>query len=366
MRYRVPIRKRSMDCHGRRDMNVLRHVWAGNHTSCSSVLHSPLNGSFDGIFADADAPVSVFVLSDSIGQQVLAALHGAQRVNPHLHALTFASASSSADRMLHPLNMGLLPRTSTAAHALLDSILWPPATTRRVVVAGSASWYNLVPLCNLPLTSFQNRCNFSTHGRPILDLDDPFARPRWSHEGAPSMGSDSAAAAPIWGWANHARRTGLADGSAATINEYEEDLGAFLQAATARRTNTTLVWFEYPPEHRSSELGNMACSAEPSVLMPSTLEHFAHGAYVLCPNALSVQDFLDEPRCKRRVSRWQNHVAARLTSDAHVPMAWLWDSLSSRPDLHDADCLHWCEPSEAGVQMAMAVLNTIAAHLRKA
>jgi hypothetical protein len=49
-----------------------------------------------------------------------------------------------------------------------------------------------------------------------------------------------------------------------------------------------------------------------------------------------------------------------------VPMAWLWDSLSSRPDLHDADCLHWCEPSEAGVQMAMAVLNTIAAHLRKA
>ena len=309
------------------------------------------------------APVSIFVLSDSIGQQVLAALHGAQRANPHLHALTFASASPRADQIMHPLNLGLLPRTTTAAHALLDSIQWPRATpaARRIVVAGSAAWYNLLPLCDLSLTSFQQRCDFSARGRPILDHDDPFAPPRWPHEGAQSMSSGPA---PIWGWSSFARRTGLADGSGATINEYEDDLSTFLKAATAQRTNATLVWFEHPPEHRSFIGGNMTCSAEPSVLMPSELWGFAHSAHALCPNASSVQDFLKEPTCKRRVSRWQNDIAARLTSDAHVPVAWLWDALSNRADLHEADCLHWCEPSEAGVQMAMAVLNTIAAHLR--
>ena len=292
MRYQVPIRKKSMDCHAKPGMRVLRRVWSGDQPYCSSVLHSPLNGTFDGIFANV--PVSIFVLSDSIGQQVLAALHGAQRANPHLHALTFASASPRADQIMHPLNLGLLPRTTTAAHALLDSIQWPRATpaARRIVVAGSAAWYNLLPLCDLSLTSFQQRCDFSARGRPILDHDDPFAPPRWPHEGAQSMSSGPA---PIWGWSSFARRTGLADGSGATINEYEDDLSTFLKAATAQRTNATLVWFEHPPEHRSFIGGNMTCSAEPSVLMPSELWGFAHSAHALCPNATSVQDFLKEP-----------------------------------------------------------------------
>ena len=80
----------------------------------------------------------------------------------------------------------------------------------------------------------------------------------------------------------------------------------------------------------------------------------------VCPRASSVEDLL-KPPCKERVAGWRDTVAATIARRENVPLVPLANALSMRGDMHEPDCMHWCDNSEATLFMAMAVLNTVRA-----
>merc|ERR1712196_515451 len=65
-----------------------KKVWRGAGHSCSQVLHDPLQGTFEGIFADESRPVAIWIMSDSIGHQLKKALEQMAKANPSLSNLT--------------------------------------------------------------------------------------------------------------------------------------------------------------------------------------------------------------------------------------------------------------------------------------
>ena len=69
----------------------------GDAAACPRLLQDALRSEFDGIFANAQKPVQLFVLGDSLGAQVSAALARAKAANPALRHLTLVSASHASE-----------------------------------------------------------------------------------------------------------------------------------------------------------------------------------------------------------------------------------------------------------------------------
>lgn len=98
--------------------------------------------------------------------------------------------------------------------------------------------------------------------------------------------------------------------------------------------------------------------------LPSSLGALSPAALAaVCPGA-SRLDELGSDRCAGRVAEWQNIAAADLARKADLPLVPLSAALGARSDLHEPDCHHWCEASEAAVFKAMAVLSTVRWQLR--
>jgi len=84
--------------------------------------------------------MTLYVLGDSIAEQLASALKSAQRINPHLSGLTitlrrdFTVAASSVEG-----NLDLL-------HHAIPSLA-ASASNRTAVLLSLGQWYNLMPLC---------------------------------------------------------------------------------------------------------------------------------------------------------------------------------------------------------------------------
>ena len=106
-----------------------------------------------------------------------------------------------------------------------------------------------------------------------------------------------------------------------------------------------------------------ACGRSPSLVqdMPASMAALPDAAKAaICPGATDL-DALRSPECFARAIRWRNDATARVMRAAKVPIAPLFDALEPRGDLHEQDCGHWCEGSEATAFMALSLLNTLRA-----
>jgi len=66
------------------------------------------------------------------------------------------------------------------------------------------------------------------------------------------------------------------------------------------------------------------------------------------------------------VGDWRNRLVQPLLRASGVAVAPTFAALAGRAELHTgdtSDCTHWCDGSEASVQLASSVLNTVAALL---
>lgn len=391
------VRKKAMFCTRRRkEIGVERHRWQGSDPRCASALHDPLSGSFDGVFADPDKPVAVAVLAASVGRQVQASLMGVAKANPHLRGLVFPLGSAAAEAALNPLSMSVLPRTAAGVRALLGAIRWPQGAAARIVVAEAAA-YSMVPWCNTSASRADPVCAYTT--RPSIPPNDPLAAPVWPEYAkknrATRLGVPKAPS-PIWGWQEKLRKyTTSAMGTAAdglSAREYERDVGNFMRTmAPAGRlgSEVRVLWYQNPPLHlragvAAGQKPPSSRSAEPCDARPEAAGYGTDiPGWSALPRAIEAvpRDFLDKfcPRAQRladlsgaecgpRIATWQDSVAARHARAHGVPIIPLREALSdpAHLQLHEPDCVHWCEGSEVTQQMALAVLNSVRAVLQAA
>lgn len=159
-------------CAGERQarLGVQRQQWEVDDVA-GCALADPLVSTFGGAFERT--PVEIAFLGDSVGSQAASALQAAVAHNRHLQPhVRFVHPSASCKLVC---NLATIPASAIGCRRLLETIHWPPAEraagatrrasaasstshggmassrarrVRRILLAGSGTWYNLKPYCN--------------------------------------------------------------------------------------------------------------------------------------------------------------------------------------------------------------------------
>ena len=127
------------------------HVWNGKHERCASALQNALLDAFDGAFDGSTQEVSLFVLGDSIGEQIRAALRVLMLANPKLGGLRLASWDRSHAEI--STRGKFIPASVQGNLDYLNNIEWPqPNRSGRaqvhVVLAQMGMHYNPWATCD--------------------------------------------------------------------------------------------------------------------------------------------------------------------------------------------------------------------------
>jgi hypothetical protein len=396
---------------------VEKEAWAADAERCHRHLHHPLDGTFDGVFADPSRPVVIHVLGDSVGGQLHDSLKRAQKVNPHLKGLSVMRNRDHYGRR----GLAVIPSSVAGSRWVLDGVDWGPraSESRKLLLVGSGVWYNLKRPCSKGV-AWDRKCtvifyqgkyrNESLSPQQVfadLDHDQPHKAPYITtlHHGT-------------YAWARRYLGT-------LTHAEYGKDLAFFLEALLSWRQShpdVDVAWFESTPQHflgatrpdrsrveptsgRGGSLRSLAtrsvCSAEPWPPFLTTAEdsaRFCNGSDAVMAASLAATGRLgltahdrQQPEqsdggaawrlCAQWLGNWRNVIANELVGRSGVPIVPLAAALQGRSKLHKGvhaekhegpagaasaslpDCLHWCEISSATLFMAQASLNIGAALL---
>jgi len=238
----------------------------------------------------------------------------------------------------------------------------------------SANWYNLAARCD-SCASGKNSPNHDDPARTVCEERTTKAaqvcvplptRPTCHREGC-FYGRTT------WGWYPWQRRKE----ASLTPVDYAADLRSFVRAVHMQR-NASVVWIDPLPQHCGKGCG-FASSAIASDQISSGIaakqcmpwpwfgnlteqDVSPRSRSLVCPQL--DKDSISLEGCEANLSRWRYQVAEEVLRDSGLPVVPFESALSSRVDLH-TDCTHYCHPSEGALHMAMAVLNTMAAVLRR-
>lgn len=330
--------------------------WQGRDAGCDAVLHHPATGDFGGLY-NASNPIELVLLGDSMMRNLAVALSDLVQVNHHLRGLVVRPAGL----------LSIIPSSYGRCEQILRELPFKGQLSegsRRVLLVGTGTWYNLLPLCLFPTLGGSMR-------RGIISE----ACPRWLADARRKelKPNHTATAQPVH-WSHHGHGNYAYMRQAAgttTISEYTSDVSTLLDAIDSWRAanpRARVAWIESSPQHfwpNGTGLPD-ACNTEPHVFMQPGGE--AEG--VLPPAARELcASTLREPAALRDCTRpaalhdWRNRVTAPLLAAHTLPVVPLFAALSARGEQHaqpGADCTHWCEASEANLHMVSATLNLLA------
>ena len=165
-----------------------------------------------------------------------------------------------------------------------------------------------------------------------------------------------------------------------SFSEYKKDMATFFRVV--KRLNEKgpderlhVMWHEVLLEHEQKKAIKAAASSSSPCgaprafgiegADPTSLEALSPAALdYVCPKATSLEDLV-KPPCHGRVAGWRDTVAATVARREGVPLMPLAAALKARPDMHEVDCMHWCDNSEATLHMAMAALSSVRAAIEE-
>ena len=334
--------------------------WKGAHAGCARLLSSPIDGAFNGAFSGQAGRISAAVLGDSLARQIWLTLRSVQRKNPHLQNLSLVAGG----------RMAMIPRSVQGCLQILDSLPFPKAT-RRVLLIGPSAWYNI----------FASHCNPS---RCPIPVEHQVEAARALNETHPSRTVSRYHNRKDKDWIHYdyARKSAGLD----TINEFQQDIAILLETVLIwkARHQATVVWYEAPDQHFPRPGGNDSeaerrCGPVPGTWLPAQTHSTVLPllASNLCFDGRGIHNVTPKD-CPDAGSlhNWRNIISHKLLQQRapNLPIVPLSAALHSMGHQHyswfcpggycQLDCTHWCEASDAGMHVAEASLNTIAAALQ--